>query len=60
MKWKHHTHKDHPYAIKIKMVDGKNYSFVDGLIELNRGINRLATLIDFIVSAGPKATMIFP
>ena len=55
-----YTHKDHPYAIKIKMVDGKNYSFVDGLIELNRGINRLATLIDFIVSAGPKATMIFP
>lgn len=55
-----YTHKDHPYTIKIKMIDGQNYSFVDGLIELNRGINRLATLVDFIVSSGPKATMVFP
>jgi hypothetical protein len=40
------------------MLDGESYSFVDGLIELNRGINRLATLIDFIISS--NGTLIVP
>jgi len=55
-----YKHKDHPYVVKVQMVDGESYSFVDGLIELNRGINRLATLIDFIISSSPKGLMIFP
>lgn len=55
-----YDHKGNPYVMKIKMIDGQNFSFVDGLIELNRGINRLATLIDFIVSSSPKGLMVFP
>ena len=55
-----YKHKDTPYVVKVQTVDGENYSFVDGLIELNRGINRLSTLLDFIISASPKGLMIFP
>jgi len=54
------NHKKPPYIIKIDMFDGENHSFVDDLIELNRGINRLSTLIDFIISASPKGTFIIP
>jgi len=55
-----YKHKDHPYTVKIQMIDGQNFSFVDSILELNRGVNRLATLIDFMVSAAPKGLMIFP
>lgn len=55
-----YDHKKPPYIVKVSMFDGENYSFVGDLIELNRGINRLSTLIDFIISASPKATFIIP
>ncbi|MBV5282170.1 MAG: hypothetical protein JZU53_07010 [Paludibacter sp.] len=55
-----YTHKRPPYVIKISMFDGENYSFVDDLIELNRGINRLSTMVDFIISSSPKGTFIIP
>ena len=53
-------HKESPYVIKMSLFDGQNYSFVGDLIDLNRGINRLSTLIDFIISSSPKGVLVFP
>ena len=53
-------HKESPYVIKMSVFNGKIRSFTEDLIPLNKGINRLATLLDFIISSSPKGVMVFP
>ena len=54
------NHKRPPYVVKLSIFDGQIYSFVSDLIDLNRGVNRMATLVDFIISSSPKGVMVFP
>ena len=54
-------HKSHPYAIKgYPMVDGEIHSFVEDIIDQQRYINRLITLLDFIMGASAKGVLVFP
>ncbi len=54
-------HKEHPYSFKLyPFVDGQVHSFVADVIDQQRYINRLITLIDFIMGASAKGVLIFP
>lgn len=55
------AHNSHPFAVYMsRLVDGEIYSFEESIIDQQRYINRLITLIDFIMGASAKGVLIFP
>lgn len=55
------THNDHPFAICMyPLVDGEIHSFSEDVIDQQRYINRMITLIDFIMGASAKGVLVFP
>lgn len=55
------THNDHPFAFCLyPLVDGEIHSFVEDVIDQQRYINRMITLIDFIMGASAKGVLVFP
>ena len=56
-----YVHKSHPFAIKFyPLTDGEIHSFVEDVIDQQRYINRLITLIDHIMSSSAKCVLLFP
>ena len=56
-----YTHREHPYTIKLyPFVDGEVHSFVSDVIDQQRYVNRLITLIDFIMRSSSKGVLMFP
>lgn len=54
-------HGEHPYAFKLyPLIDGEIHSFVEDVIDQQRYINRLITLIDFIMGSSAKGILLFP
>lgn len=54
-------HKEHPYSFKLyPFIDGEVHSFVSDVIDQQRYINRLITMIDFIMGASAKGVLMFP
>ena len=54
-------HGEHPYVFKLyPLMDGEIHSFVEDIIDQQRYINRLITLIDFIMGASAKGVLLFP
>lgn len=55
------NHEQHPFAVYMgHLIDGEIHSFVEQIIDQQRYINRLITLIDFIMGASAKGVLIFP
>lgn len=55
------THKDHPFAmLAYPLVDGEIHSFVEDIYDQQRYINRLITLLDFIIGSSAKGVLVFP
>ena len=55
------SHKSHPFTVYLgHLVDGEIHSFVENIIDQQRYINRLITLIDFIMGASAKGVLVFP
>ena len=55
------AHKSHPFTICLgHLIDGEIHSFVENIIDQQRYINRLITLIDFIMGASAKGVLVFP
>ena len=55
------AHRSHPFAVYMsRLVDGEIYSFEESIIDQQRYINRLITLIDFIMGASAKGVLVFP
>lgn len=55
------NHKSHPFAIYLgHLIDGEIHSFVENIIDQQRYINRLITLIDFIMGSSAKGVLVFP
>lgn len=51
----------HPFAVKFyPLLDGEIHSFVEGLIDQQKYINRLITLIDNMMSTSAKGVLLFP
>lgn len=56
-----YKHKSHPFAIKFyPLTDGEIHSFVADVIDQQRYINRLITLIDHIMGSSAKGVLLFP
>lgn len=54
-------HKSHPYTISIYPFNGGIvHSFVSDIIDQQRYINRLITMVDFIMGASAKGVLLFP
>lgn len=56
-----YRHGAHPFCVKMfPMTDGEVHSFVEDIIDQQRHINRLLTLIDYIMSHSAKGVLLFP
>ena len=54
-------HGEHPYVLKLyPLVDGEVHAFVEDVIDQQRYINRLITMIDFIMGSSAKGVLLFP
>lgn len=54
-------HNDNPFLLKVyPLVNGEAHSFVEDVIDQQRYINRMITLIDFIMGASAKGVLVFP
>ena len=55
------NHKSHPFSVYLgHLIDGEIHSFVENIIDQQRYINRLITLIDFIMGSSAKGVLVFP
>lgn len=55
------AHGSHPFAIKYyPLTDGEVHSFVEGLIDQQKSVNQLITLINNIMMSSAKGVLIFP
>ncbi|MEG0700286.1 MAG: hypothetical protein RR442_01995, partial [Muribaculaceae bacterium] len=56
-----YNHHSHPYALKMyPLTDGEIHSFVEDIIDQQKYINRLITLVDHIMGASAKGVLLFP
>ena len=54
-------HRQHPFAVKFyPMTDGEVHPFVEDVIEQQRCVNRMVTLIDHMLSISAKGVLLFP
>ncbi len=54
-------HGEHPYSFRLyPLFDGEIHSFVEDVIDQQRYINRLITMIDFIMGSSAKGVLLFP
>jgi hypothetical protein len=55
------AHNSHPFVVCMgHLIDGEIHSFVENIIDQQRYINRLITMIDFIMGASAKGVLVFP
>lgn len=56
-----YEHQSHPYAIKLSpLLDGEVRGLVEDIIDQQRYINRLISLLDNIMSASAKGVLLIP
>jgi len=56
-----YEHRSHPYVIALyPLLDGEVWGFVEDMIDQQRYINRLITLIDFIMGSSAKGVLMIP
>ena len=55
------SHGEHPYVVKLyPLTDGEVHPFVEDVIDQQRHINRLITMIDHIMGVSAKGVLLFP
>lgn len=55
------TAERHPFAVKFyPLLDGEIHPFVEGLIDQQKYINRLITMIDNMMASSAKGVLLFP
>ena len=56
-----YPHRSHPFAVKMyPLIDGEVHPFVEDIIDQQRYINRLISIIDHILSFSAKGVLLFP
>lgn len=56
-----YAHGSHPFVMKFySLTDGEVHSFVEDVIDQQKYVNRLITLIDHIMGASAKGVLLFP
>lgn len=55
------AHGGHPFALKFyPMIDGEIHSFVEDVIDQQRTINRLITMLDTMLGVSAKGALLYP
>ncbi len=55
------AHGSHPYVIKMyPLTDGEVHSLVEDVIDQQKQVNRLITLVDQVMAASAKGVLLFP
>lgn len=55
------THGMHPFAVKFyPLTDGKVHPFIEDIIDQQKYVNRMITLIDSIMHSSAKGVLLFP
>ncbi len=56
-----YPHGSHPFVVKMyPLIDGEVHSFVEDVVDQQRYINRLITLMDHILGVSAKGVLLFP
>lgn len=56
-----YRHGGHPFAVKFyPLTDGEVHSFVEDIIDQQRNVNRLITMIDHVMGVSAKGVLLFP
>lgn len=56
-----YAHGSHPFAVKFyPLIDGEVHSLVEDIIDQQRFVNRLITLVDHIMGVSAKGTLLVP
>lgn len=56
-----YTHEEHPYIIaSMPVVDGQFKAVLSDIVDIQRYINRLLTLLDFIIGSSAKGLLMVP
>jgi hypothetical protein len=56
-----YLHKEHPYVLNLfPLIDGEVWGLVEDVIDQQRYVNRLITLMDFVISASAKGVLLVP
>lgn len=56
-----YAHQSHPFVMKFyPLTDGEVHSFVEDVIDQQKHINRLITMLDHIMGASAKGVLLFP
>lgn len=56
-----YLHGEHPYVITtLPLIDGTVHSFISDIIDIQKYINRLIVMIDFIMGASAKGVLMVP
>ena len=56
-----YAHGSHPFVMKFyPLTDGEVHSFVEDVIDQQKYVNRLITIIDHIMGASAKGVLLFP
>lgn len=56
-----YKHGGHPFAMKFyPLTDGEVHSFVEGIIDQQKHVNRMITMLDQILSSCAKGVLLYP
>lgn len=56
-----YRHGQHPFALKLyPLIDGEIHPFVEDVIDQQKGINRLLTMIDHVMMTSAKSAVLYP
>ncbi len=56
-----YEHECHPFTLRLyPLIDGEVWGFMEDIIDQQKMINRMITLIDFVISAGAKGVLMVP
>lgn len=56
-----YPHCSHPFVVKLyPLLDGEVHPFVEDIIDQQKNINRLITMIDHILSVSAKGALLYP
>lgn len=56
-----YRHGGHPFALKLyPLIDGEVHPFVEDVIDQQKGINRLLTMIDHVMMTSAKSAVMYP
>lgn len=57
----HYHHGSHPFVLRFyPLIDGEVHAFVEDMIDQQKFINRLVTMLDNIMVASAKGVLLFP